>query len=229
VAAEGEKHDFDSAAEQFAIARTEEELRARLGLEQARSAALERDLETLRSSEAFRIGHALVEGVQARLRWNVLGMIHATGERLRRGRPARGVDARPQARGGQAHRGSVTMFVAWGVQESRLEDYASRVERLQAVLVEFRPLFVVDSLEAEPVRRRGYPIEYLVPLTEWSEHRPAHEWGPYVTQRMAEVQRRHQPGAVVILEGASAPSALDQGLLNPILLPSIGEGDDNQL
>jgi hypothetical protein len=121
------------------------------------------------------------------------------------------------------------MVVAWGVEESRLEDYASRVERLHAVLVEFRPLFVVDSLEAEPVRRRGYPIEYLVPLTEWSKHRPAHEWGPYVTQRMAEVGRRHQPGAVVILEGASAPSALDQGLLNPILLPSIGEGDDNQL
>jgi hypothetical protein len=229
VAAEGEKHDFDSAAEQFAIARTEEELRAGLELEQARSAALERDLETLRSSEAFRIGHALVEGVHARLRWNVLGMIHAVGQRLRGLPPAREADARRPTGGARWRDGSMTMFVAWGVDESRLEDYASRVERLQAVLVELRPFFVVDSIVVEPVRRRGYPIEYLVPLTEWREHRPAHEWGPYVTERMAEVQRRHQPGAVVILEGPSATSALDQGLLNPILLPSIGAGEDNQL
>ncbi len=215
--------------ETFAAARVEEELRARLALEQARSAALERDLETLRSSESFRVGHLLVEGLGARLRWNAPALARAAFERLRGRRSVRKVTTRSRAPAARRRTGRSTLFIVWGAGEPQLEAQAARVERLQAVLVDLAPLFVVDSMAAEPLRRRGFPVEYLIPLSQWCEHRYAHDWGVYVTRRIAEVRRTHRPDAVVVLESDSSTSALDQGLVNPILRPGMAETDDNEL
>jgi hypothetical protein len=216
----------DLTAERFAAARAEEELTRRLEHEQARSAALERDLETVRSSEAFRIGHALVEGIQARLPRTARAVPRALYEQLRRrseprsGTPGTGAGAPPS---------NVVLFIAWGGAEARSAEYFDCVERLRARLVDVRPIFVVDSMDLEPLRRSGHSVEYIVPLAEWREQRPAADWGTYVLERIAAVHDRYRPRAVVVLEDAAAGSALDQGVLDSILLPRLGTSDDNQL
>jgi hypothetical protein len=48
-------------------------------------------------------------------------------------------------------------------------------------------------------------------------------------ERIAAVHDRYRPRAVVVLEDAAAGSALDQGVLDSILLPRLGTSDDNQL
>lgn len=219
--------------DRFAIARAEEELRSQLKVEKARSAALERDLETLRSSEAFRIGHALVEGLLGRLRWNARALRPAIGHRLRRG--AAGATTQQSVAqtttGGVQHaeERNVVLFLAWGTDEEALEKHVERVSRLQAMLVDVHPLFVVDTTAFEPISEHGYPVEYLIPLAEWREHRPPQEWGAYVTQRISALCEQHRPRTVVVLDGGSPVTALDQGVLNSILLPSLGESEDNDL
>jgi hypothetical protein len=223
---QGSATPADLAAERFAAAGAEEELRRRLEREQARSAALARDLETVRSSEAFRIGHALVEGIQARLPRTVRALPSALYGRF--GRRSAAAEQGPGARARVCESNAV-LFIVWGGAEARLAEYADRVERLRATLVDVRPIFVVDSMGLEPLRSSGHAVEYVVPLAEWREHRPAAEWGTYVLERIAAVHDRYRPRAVVLLDDAAAGSALDQGVLDSILLPKLGTSDDNRL
>jgi len=219
--------------DRFAIARAEEELRSQLKVEKARSAALERDLEALRSSEAFRIGHALVEGLLGRLRWNVRALRPAIGHWLRRGAPGASSQesvAHTPTRGDVELEGqNVVLFIAWGMDEADLEQHVERVNRLQAMLIDVQPLFVVDTTAFDPIRERGYPVEYLIPLVEWRERRPPQEWGAYVTQRISALREEHRPRTVIVLDGPSSVTALEQGVINSILLPGLGETDDNDL
>jgi hypothetical protein len=220
----------DVTAERFAAAAAEEELRRRLEHEEARSAALQRDLETVRSSEAFRVGHVLVEGIQARLPRTLRGLPRALWGRLGgRSLAASGTDADAE---GHARATNAVLFIAWGA-DARLGEHAERVERLRARLVDVEPIFLVDSMDLDQLRGSGHAIEYVVPLAEWREHRPAVEWGTYVLERIAAVRARYRPRAVVVLEGAldgpAAVSALDQGVLDSILLPKLGTSDDNRL
>ena len=132
-------------------------------------------------------------------------------------------------RGEPFERRNTVLFVAWGVEEGRLEGYVRSVERLEKMLVDLHPLFVVDSTAFKPIRDRGYPVEYIIPLDEWREHRASHEWGGYVAQRVSALREKHRPKTVVVLDGNSPVSPLDQGVLNSILLPELAQSEDNLL
>lgn len=220
-------------ADRFAWARAEQELRDQLEHEQARRAALERELETLQSSEAFRIGHAFVLALNKRLIWRPAALGRkAAGALSRRPGGSGSASRRPrdaEKRAAKAPTSNAALFVAWDAGEERLAQYAEQVERLTAILVDIRPVFLTDSTAIAPLRERGYPCEYVIPLREWRRHRSAYDWGAYVTERVAAVQRRHRPRVVVVLGDGEAPSALDQGVLNALLLPAVGEGDDNRI
>lgn len=56
-----------------------------------------------------------------------------------------------------------------------------------------------------------------------------YEWAAYVTARVAALRTVHRPRTVVVLEREGVTSALDQGVLNALLMPAIGAGDDNRL
>lgn len=121
------------------------------------------------------------------------------------------------------------LFIAWGADEERLALLVERVARLHTILVRLRPVFVVDSSCIEPIVARGYPVEHLIALEDWRARRAPHEWGAYVTDRMAEIVGEHHPGAVVVLEAADGRSALEQGVLDALVVPTLMTGDDNLL
>jgi len=219
-------------ADRFASARAEQELRDQLELEQARSAALQRELDTVQASEAFRIGHAFVIALNKRLIWRPSAIRRGAVQLLTR-RPASAASPkRAQAasqRPANSRKSNAALFVAWGADDERMAKYVERVERMTAILVDITPIFLVDSTAIGTLRERDYPCEYVIPLREWSRHRPAYDWAAYATERVATVRRLHHPHIVVLLGDDEPLSALDQGVLNGLLLPAIGEGDDNRI
>ena len=219
-------------ADRFASARAEQELRDQLELEQARSAALQRELDTVQASEAFRIGHAFVIALNKRLIWRPSAIRRGAVQLLTRRPASTASPKRAQAasqRPANSRKSNAALFVAWGADDERMAQHVERVERLTAILVDITPIFLVDSTAISALRERDYPCEYVIPLREWSRQRPAYDWAAYATERVASVRRRHRPRIVVLLGDDEPLSALDQGVLNGLLLPAIGEGDDNRL
>ena len=220
-------------AQLLAAGKAEEALRTALEEEQARTAALERELNSLRSSESFRIGHLLVEGFGRHLVRRPSAFFRGFSHFLTSGRRAGGrartfrwTQREPRL---PVAGPNTVLFIAWGVDAARLREYVGRVERLQTMLVDLHPVFLVDSVALEPMRERGYGVEYVIPLNDWREQRPAHEWGAYLTQRIAALRDLHRPLTVVVFDEDGARSALDQGVLNALVLPAIGGSDDNEL
>jgi hypothetical protein len=213
-------------SERFELAEAEQKLRSELDRERARSASLERDMRALRSSESFRLGHRLVWALErlprrpaAATRWMVERARARSARRDETGAlPGAGVD--------DAGRSAV-LFIAWGVSEPRLRDHVARVRRLETQLVDLTPVFLVDSEALEPLRGTGWAVEYVIPLADWRRHRPAHEWGDYVAKRVGSLRERHGLRTVVLLENADG--ALDQGVLDAVVLPGLGASDDNLL
>lgn len=223
---DGDRHDelAELRSERFNAAQVEQKLRSELDRERARSASLERELRVLRSSESFRLGHRLVWALE-RLPRRPAAMTRWIAERARSG-PGGGAGAQEDAGGPGADRTGV-LFVAWGASEELLREYVARVRRLQAQLVDVAPVFLVDSEALEPLRGTGWAVEYVIPLADWRRHRPAQEWGAYVTKRVASLSGRHALRTVVLLEDAGG--ALDQGVLDALVLPALGASDDNLL
>ena len=195
-------------------------VRDALRAERARSRTLERELRSLRTSASFRLGHSLVIVTRA------VGGV----------RPGRGFLRRlltvVRGSGGEQDRpagGGTVMFVAWGADPDRLERLVSRVERLRAVLVDLEPVFLLDATEIDPILRTGHRVEHVTGLDEWRRHRPAHTWGRYVVDRVAEAMAEHRPRAVVVVESGTAPGAIEQGVLDAVILPSLGGSEDNLL
>lgn len=225
-----------AAAERIAAARLEQELRDEVEHERARTAALRSELDVLRSSESFRIGHALVTAMEKRLLVRPSAVARATLGALTPRRSRGGsASAKRLARGSAAAKpprprpGNVALFVAWGADEARLAEYAERIERVKTMLVDVDPVLLVDTTAIGPLRERGYRCEYLIPLEEWEQRRAPHEWAAYVTDRVAALRRAYRPRTVIVFEREGVASALEQGVLNAILLPSMGSGDDNRL
>jgi len=218
-------------ADRFASARAEQELRNQLELEQARSAALQRELDTVQASEAFRIGHAFVIALNKRLIWRPTAIGRRAVRALTR-RPAAGAPSQraraSSKRPVKSRESNAALFVAWGADDERMAQYVERVERLTAILVDITPIFLVDSTAIGALRERDYSCEYVISLREWSRHRPAYDWAAYATERVASVRRRHRPRIVVLLGDEETSSALDQGVLNVLLLPAGGRGAGGQ-
>jgi hypothetical protein len=206
-------------AEREQAVAVEERLREELREARLRNEALEHALRAVRASTSFRFGHAVALALGAG--WRIRPVRSAARALLRRRQPA----VAPQARG----RPDVVLFVAWGAGEARLEHLAGRVAELEAILVRMRPVFVVDTSEFAPITARGYAVEYVIPLEEWRLRRAPHEWGAHVTARMAAIAAEHEPGTVVVLEGDEGRSAIEQGVLDSLVLPSLAKGADNLL
>jgi hypothetical protein len=196
----------------------EERLRTELADARAQAAALQREVEALRRSSSFRFGHAVATALQSVLR---LRSARAVGTWLLAGRERRAKPP-PQASGPRT-----VLFIAWGLDEAGVEHVARRIERLQAVLVWFEPVVVLDTPAVEPVRRRGLAFEHIESRGEWTRHRSAYEWSEYASARMAEIVREREPDVVVVLESPDRPGALEQGILDPLIIPAVAVSDDN--
>jgi hypothetical protein len=195
----------------------EERLRAELADARARAAALRRDVEALRESGSFRLGHAVATALQTvlRLRSARAGLAWLLA---RRDRSA----ARPHVAGPRR-----VLFVAWGLDEPGVEQVVERIERLRAVLVWFEPILVLDSPAVEPARRRGLAFEHIASRSEWARHRSAYEWSEYAGERMAAIAREREPDVVVVFEAPGGTGALEQGILDPLIVPAVAFSDDN--
>jgi len=209
-----------------AAARAQEELYVELRRERARRAELEREVAALRASTSFRFGQALALSLRGVARRET-GRAALAGARrmLRRAAgpaPVLATDAAPEP-----PRTEVVAFLSWGLEGAELERVADRIGRLHLVLGDFEPLVILDALDPEPVRRRGLRFEYVVGLREWRRHRPAHDWGRYLTRRLGALADVHRPRLVVALEDASGPGALEQGVLDALVVPSLADTEDN--
>jgi hypothetical protein len=223
----GERSRTDELAElrseRFTAAQVEQTLRAELDRERARSASLDRELSDLRASESFRLGHRLVAALE-RLPRRPAAVTRWIVERARSGS---GGQAQASGPGLQGAPQTGVLFIAWGASEAQLRESVARVRRLEAQLVDLTPVFLVDSTALGPLRGTGWAVEYVIPLADWRRHRPAHEWGAYVTKRVGSLRGRHALRTVVLLEDAGG--ALEQGVLDALVLPALGISDDNLL
>lgn len=196
----------------------QERLRSELDDARAHAAALQREVDALRASSSFRFGHAVAMALQtvARLRSARAVLAWLTARRERRTVPER----RPAGP-------RTVLFIAWGLDDAGVERVVRRIERLQAVLVWFEPVLLLDSPSVEPVRRRGLAFEHIVSLQEWSRHRPAHDWSAYAGERTAAIARDHRPDVVIAFEPPEGIGALEQGILDALIVPALAESDDN--
>ncbi len=200
-------------------------LREELYRERSRSAELARQVQALRETSSFRFGHAVARGLQGGARFWI-------GRAVARGLLAslrRSLSQPDRAGAGRRRRANVIVFVAWGADEAALEQLGGQVDRLQAIVVGFQPVFLLDASSFEPIRRRGHRVEYIVSLAEWASHRPAHTWSAYVTERVAAIMAQYAPRIVVVRDSGEGPSPLEQGVFDAILVPSVGRSGDNLL
>jgi hypothetical protein len=205
----------------------EERLGAALRAEQAKRARLTDDLRRLRNSEAFRFGHALIRlGVAMR---RPVALWRRARDRVGGGRPELDAPVPLAPLATQSGRLPPTLFVLWNEDGTVIERVLERVTRLQLALVDVEPIFVTDATDLEPFRRHGYAVDQVLGREAWSRRRPPHEWGAYVAERLDAVVTEHRPMAVIVLDDAAGLRTLDQGVLNPLLLPALRRREDNLL
>lgn len=117
---------------------------------------------------------------------------------IRPGRYFDGVDARALP---------VVVIVATGLHDGDAERLAHEFERAQMMTGTFRPLFVIDSAELGPFRRRGYAVEHVLRPEELGELCPGDSYSEYLFMRVQSIARRYGASSVVPLP-SGAPAAL---------------------
>jgi hypothetical protein len=186
-------------------------------------------LEAIRESESFRIGHAIVRTLRGPLMLRRRRPLPRSGGTLRRaiaslrsgeGAPDReplAIPAGNRLLGPLNEKHSTVMFIAWGLERDELVTLTAEVARLQLMLRDFKPLFVTDSDFWDPFSEHGYWFEYVPPFEEWTRHNDATAWPDYVSERMGSIISTYRPGRVVVYEGGPVGDALRRGVLNSIL------------
>lgn len=196
-----------------------------LDQERRRSAELEEELERLRKSEAFRVGHALV----TMLRGFRLGR-----RREQRQLPEPAGETQPVIAGtaavidaAEAPMPGRVLLVALPGAQARIGDH---LEQLDQMLVSFEPIYLGDSAALDGYDGPLLTLEHLVPLEEWSKHRPALEWGQYVSQRITTVIEEYSPRTIVMLPKSGTIEMSDlTSVLAPVVLPGMAESETNLL
>ncbi len=204
--------------------------------------ALQTQLESIQSSQSFRIGHAIV--VVARFPLNALRALGraprrllnrgraapqlkkgggAEGEKKKKERPAlpapRGLTI-PEGREtlGPLNEGHVTtMFLVWGYSPDQLDQLVGEVASLQMMQRDFKPLFVTDSDSWTPFQERGYWFEYIPPAEEWMDHNSESEWSAFVAERIGSIVETYSPDRIVVYEESGKREALKRGVLNGVV------------
>ena len=213
---------------------TEAESWAMLAKTQARQQREVEDLvaqlDALRESESFRVGHALVRAFRS----PASALRRERGQRARGGRLRRAVSslrAKPEAidrgplpipagtrlLGPLNDKPSTTMFLAWGLSPQGLQSLTDDVARLQLMLRDFKPLFVTDSDFWTPFEHYGYWFEYIPPADEWIRHSEAIDWPRYVSERIGSIIDTYEPRGTIVYENGTTGEALRQGVLNSIV------------
>lgn len=97
----------------------------------------------------------------------------------------------------RARRLAIVVIVASGLGDGAAEDLAQDVERTQLSTRSFRPLFVIDSADFAPFRRRGYVVERVMPAEELAAVNPGDDYDEYLYSRVSAVARIYRAAAVV--------------------------------
>jgi len=114
-------------------------------------------------------------------------------------------------------RARTTMFVLWGLSREELIAVVEEVATLQAMLRDFRPVFVTDGDSWSAFREKGYWFEHVVCSEEWDRHAGPGEWSDYVSERMESISATYAPDAVVVCHGGVGEQLLRSGALNGIV------------
>lgn len=111
----------------------------------------------------------------------------------------------------KARRLPIVILVATGLREEDAEALAREIERAQLMTASFRPVFVIDSADFTPFRRRGYVVERVMPADEFRSIAPTHAYLEYLTTRLETVLREYRAISIIPIvqraaETDSAPS-----------------------
>jgi hypothetical protein len=183
---------------------------------------LREQLEAIRQSASFRVGHALVRMFRPMM-----------AERVRRRNRRRASDDGAKRAPSEQQRFPIpegrrllgplndkhcrTMFVVWGYSPDELDSLTDEIARLQLMLRDFKPLFVTDSDHWSAFQRHGYWFEYIPPAEDWTDHLERTEWPAYVSRRMDSIIATYRPDRIVVYDDGKDRDALKSGVLNQIV------------
>jgi len=211
--------DSTTGGQASPVVQTQEEYQAELE-------DLRAQLEALRQSESFRLGHRIVGAFRPlaalRARRRRRGTATRSSPTSRAGRKARKVKRFPVPPGRQIlgplnDRHSTTMFLVWGYRPEELESLIDEVARLQLMLNDFKPLFVTDSTHWSAFHRHGYWFEYIPPADEWMNYHEPTEWPDYISERIESIVATYLPDRLLVYEKGDGLKALKRGVLNRIV------------
>jgi hypothetical protein len=199
--------------------------------EQAEAEELAAQLEAIRESESFRIGHAIVRflrGPRALRRRPWTRTPRKQGALRRAIASLRGREAALEREpleippgnhllGPLNNKHSTVMFIAWGLDQDKLATLIREVAQLQLMLRDFKPLFITDSDFWDPFFEYGYWFEYIPPFEEWTRSNDPIAWPDYVGERTASIMATYRPRRVVVYEGGPVGEVLRRGVLNSVI------------
>lgn len=116
----------------------------------------------------------------------------------------------------QGRRLPIVVVVCTGTAPGDTERLADTVERAQLTTGTFRPLFVVDSGELAPFRRRSYAVEAVMPEAAYRALNPHDAYSEYLYTRVTDIATAYGTRSVVPL----TPDVLDA--LPPHVLRLLG-------
>jgi hypothetical protein len=191
-----------------------------LEAERERARKLEEQLEAIRRSESFRIGHALVS-LRRRVKF---------WRRPAKPRPALPPGPAPAAPAAPSRRPveeRTVLLVA--LDDGAARGLGEELGRLNSMFVSFVPVVLADAATIPPEESEGIVVEHVIPLDQWRLRRPAIEWGTYVAQRIRRTVDAYDVDTMVAL---CSPDAKDRqaqltAMLAPIALPRMAESEAN--
>lgn len=109
-----------------------------------------------------------------------------------------------------AEEAPVTLVVTFGLAGDALDKVVADIAWQQTYHLAFIPLFLVDTTETLPLRRRGYLYEYVMPMADWAAFDDPERWPDYVQSRIDAVIDTWRPNRIVTvnLEAPMAGAAL---------------------
>ena len=198
-----------------------ENLRA-LQAERARARELEVQLDAIRSSESFRVGHALIS-----LRRRVAFWRH-DARRARPTLPPAPAAAAPSA-GGRRHHPGVRGVLAVALDADVGGEIGEELELLKLMFATIVPVVMTDATRIDPAYGDDVAIEHVIPLEEWRRARPAIDWGPYVAERIRRTMEEYGVDTIVAICSHDAETRRAQlsAILTPVALPGMAESEIN--
>lgn len=203
---------WELAATTARLRALEDELRALRGKYQL--TAHQRDQErtrnrTLRGSESYRLGRAVVSFVKdpvhtspRLIRGAIRQLRRSTGPNGRFTRPAG--RSRPVAATGPK-RLPVHVYVAIGLSPDALRAFVRTVSRRVQVNADQLPVVVTDSPTFSLLRNLGVVLEYVPDRVTWERHRPDRSWDDMLSERLSRLFRDHRSVRTLVVDRRNPP------------------------